>query len=637
MKHLNHIIVLLICSIVIACASIGSPDGGPYDETPPRMVSSTPTERATKNDVKKVVLEFDEFIKLENASEKVIISPPQLEQPEIKVAGKKIQIELQDSLKANTTYTIDFSDAVVDNNEGNPMGNFAFTFSTGEKIDTLEVSGTVLNAEDLEPVKGILVGLYTEHEDTAFTKLPMERIARTNGSGRFVIKGVAADTEYRVYALKDVNQNFMFDQKSEMIAYQRQLITPSFKPDIRMDTIWADSVHYDSIVPVRYTHFFPDDIVLRAFTEEMTDRYMVKNERPEPNIFNLFFSSKSDTLPKLRGLNFNEEDAFVIQANERKDTLRYWIKDSTLIKMDTLNIELAYYATDTLGNLAVQTDTLYLSSKQSLKKILQERQKKHEEWQKEQDKKKKKGEPYDSIPPVAPLDMTINSSNINPDSWVTFKFSQPLSSVDTAAVHLFHKEDTLWTEVPHQFELVPHKQFDYRLIGEWRYGEEYEIRLDSAMFQGIYGAVTNAQKAQVKIPKEEDYCALYLKVKGVEGPAFVQLLNGDKPVKQSDVQADGNTEFYYLKPGKYYLRLVKDTNGDGKWTTGKYDEDLQAEEVFYYPSAITLKERFDISQDWDINATPIEKQKPQEIVKQKPDKEKSVKSRNKERERKLKQ
>ena len=140
---------------------------------------------------RKVTIAFDELIKVENAQEKVTISPPQIEMPEIKTSGKRISVELMDSLKPNTTYTVDFSDAIVDSNEGNPLGNFTYFFSTGERLDTMEVAGHVLEAGNLEPVKGILVGLHSNLADSAFTHLPFDRVARTDGSGHFSIKGVA--------------------------------------------------------------------------------------------------------------------------------------------------------------------------------------------------------------------------------------------------------------------------------------------------------------------------------------------------------------------------------------------------------------------------------------------------------------
>ena len=199
-----------------SCASIGNPDGGPYDETPPVFIGSTPARGALNVKDGKVTLSFDEYVKLEKASEKIVVSPPQVQQPVIKTSGKKISVSIEDSLKANTTYTIDFNDAIVDNNEGNPLGDFAFAFSTGDVIDTLAVSGTVLDAQNLEPVQGILVGLHEELDDSAFTTMPFVRVSRTDAEGKFTIRGIAPGS-YRAYALKDMNQNFVFDQKSETI------------------------------------------------------------------------------------------------------------------------------------------------------------------------------------------------------------------------------------------------------------------------------------------------------------------------------------------------------------------------------------------------------------------------------------
>lgn len=218
--------ILLLVMIAYSCANIGTPDGGPYDEEPPKFVGSMPELRASNSKNKKIELEFDEFIKLDKPSEKVVISPPQLEQPEVKVVGKKVVVELLDTLKEATTYTIDFSDAIVDNNEGNPMGNFSFSFSTGEVIDTMEISGTVLEASNLEPIKGIQVGLHKDLADSAFATKPFDRVSRTDSRGRFSIRGVAPG-KYRIYALKDGNQNYFYDSKSEMIAFGDSIVIPS--------------------------------------------------------------------------------------------------------------------------------------------------------------------------------------------------------------------------------------------------------------------------------------------------------------------------------------------------------------------------------------------------------------------------
>ena len=199
---------------LIGCANMGQPDGGWYDETPPRVMGCTPADQSTNVDAKKITIYFDEYIKLDNPSEKVVVSPPQLETPEIKGAGNRIIVELNDSLKPNTTYTIDFSDAISDNNEGNPLGNYTYSFSTGTSIDTLEVSGYVLEAENLEPIKGILVGLYANLADSAFTTEPMLRVSRTDSRGRLTIQGVAPG-EYRIYALQEADNNYSCRQKTE--------------------------------------------------------------------------------------------------------------------------------------------------------------------------------------------------------------------------------------------------------------------------------------------------------------------------------------------------------------------------------------------------------------------------------------
>lgn len=257
----SYVVVMMLAALfVVACASMGTPDGGPYDETPPVIVNTVPRYGAVRSHSQKIVLEFDENIKIDNASEKVIVSPPQIEQPEISASGKRITVQLVDSMKKGVTYTVDFSDAIEDNNEGNPMGNYAFTFSTGDSIDTMEVSGYVLDASNLEPIKGIFVGLYEVSDslvdcfsDSVFRTKPFDRVSRTDSRGRFVVKGLNKGF-YRAYALQDQDQSYSFTQKSEKLAFNDEMIRSTCRPDIRYDTVWHDSIHYDSIVPRGYTH-----------------------------------------------------------------------------------------------------------------------------------------------------------------------------------------------------------------------------------------------------------------------------------------------------------------------------------------------------------------------------------------------
>ena len=622
--------------LLVSCAKMGQPDGGWYDETPPKVIGASPADGGVNVKSKKVSIFFDEFIKLDNPSEKVVVSPPQLETPEIKSAGKKITVSLVDSLKPNTTYTIDFSDAISDNNENNPMGNFTYSFSTGEVIDTMEVSGYVLESENLEPIKGILVGLYSDQADSAFKTKPMLRVSRTDSRGCFVIKGIAPGS-YRIYALQDMDGNYMYNQKSEKLAFNHDIIVPSSKPDVRQDTTWIDTLHIKSIDQVNYTHFLPDNIVLRAFTAPLTDRFFLKSERKEANNFSLFFSYGDSILPTLRGLNFDEKDAFIIEPTEKKDTITYWLRDTALVNQDTLQVEMAYRMTDSTGVLVDKVDTLELLSKQPYAKRQKQLNKELEDWTKKQEKLKKKGEPYDSIMPAKPLQVQVGvSSQLDPDKNVRFTFPTPLAKADTAGIHLYAKHDTLWYRAPFEFRPIPNKSREYELMGEWRPDIEYSLEVDSAAFQDIYGLVSNPIKQGFKVSSLDEYGTLLVNITSLnDQPLLVQLLNGQDQVIKEVKAVNGVAEFYYLKPEKYYMRLIVDSNGNGKWDTGDYDKDQQAEEVYYYPTFIECKAKWDITESWNPTEKPLSQQKPGAITKQKPDKEKKVKNQNAERAKKL--
>ena len=633
----KHIILLAIAaSVMMACASIGSPDGGPYDETPPVFLGSTPEPFALGVKEKRVTLEFDEFVKIEKAAEKVVVSPPQIVPPLIKTSGKKIVVELDDSLKANTTYSIDFSDAIVDNNEGNPLGNFAFLFSTGEQIDTLAVSGTVLDASTLEPIKGILVGLHSSHADSAFTSQPFDRVSRTDADGRFTIRGIAPGS-YRAYALQDANQNFMFDQKSEMIAFLDSLVIPYTEIRMHQDTTWIDSLTIDTIRTVPRVHYLPDDLVLLAFTETPTQRYLVKTERPQLNKFAIFFSTGSDSLPTVNPLNFSDEDAYIVESSVDHDSITYWMRDTLDFYQDTLSLALTYEYTDTLGQLVPRTDTLNLVAKKTRAKMLQEEEKKRKEAEKEREKRMKRG---DTIPEAKPqpkfLDIKIkSSSSMDLNGNVLIDFDEPIVHYSDTSIQLQKKVDTLWVEQPYLLRRRSNELLGYELLGEWRPGEEYRIAIDSAAFVGLYGLHTKQQEVSFKFKSLEQYSTLYLTVKGALPGYTVQLLSGEKIVRQQRV-VKGQADFYFLTPGTYHIRLFNDRNGNGVWDTGLYESKEAAEEVYYFPGKIETRENWDYTQEWDPTALPIDQQKPEEIKKQK-SVTKERKSKNAEREAKKKQ
>jgi hypothetical protein len=638
MNWKKHKLPLLLMLVIIgySCASMGTPDGGPYDEMPPKFVGSTPRIYAVNAKNQKLELEFDEFIKLEKASEKVVVSPPQLDQPEIKVLGKKVVVELIDTLKDSTTYTIDFSDAIVDNNEGNPMGHFTYSFSTGSSIDTMEVSGTVLNAADLEPIKGIQVGLHKNLNDSAFTKLPFDRVSRTDSRGHFSIRGVAPG-KYRIYALMDGNQNYLFDSKTEAIAFSDSIIVPSMMSATRQDTIWKDTLTIDTIKTIGYTRFMPDDIILRVFKEENTRQYFSRGQRDKENHFILKFSAKADTLPTLTGLNFDATDAFIVEPNAGNDSICYWIKDSLVYQMDTLQLKMDYLYTDSLNQLVPKTDTIYLANKLTRAQKEKLAKKEAEEKEKERKKKERKGEKV-GPEPTPFLNMKVDApSTFDINKNIVLSFEEPVVRMDTSAIHVNVKVDTLWVKTPFLLvadSVVPRQ---YEILASWEPEKEYQLQIDSAAITGLYGLQTNKVEQTLKVKKLDEYGTLLLNLPGVEQTCIVELLDSSgKVLRQQAVTPEGTADFYYLAPNtKYYIRMFDDRNGNKVWDTGVFETGIQPEEVYYFPKVWEMKANFEFEETWDVHAVPIDKQKLDEIKKQKPEETKKVQNKNLERAKRL--
>lgn len=643
---LSLLLTVIIGGVFTSCARMGTPDGGWYDETPPKVLGATPADKATDVKAQKVKISFDEFVKIDNPTENVIVSPPQLQAPEIKATGKSIEVKLLDSLKANTTYTIDFSDAISDNNEGNPLGNYTYSFSTGAEIDTMEVSGYVVAAENLEPVKGILVGLYANLADSAFEKQPMLRVSRTDSRGHFVIKGVKRGT-YRVYALQDVDGNYQFNQKSEMIAFNHELIKPSVMDDTRQDTLWSDSLHIADIKRVGYAHFLPDNITLCAFHEVLTSRYLLSVTRNEANHFAVNFSYGNPKLPQIKGLNFNTHDAFIAIPNAKRDTIDYWLRDTALVNQDTLRMEMTYLMTDSAGQLVSQTDTLEVLSKQPYERRMKQLKATYEKWQKQQEKLKKKGESYQTEMPRPTLAIRMQNANeIDPEKRLQLQFETPISTIDTTKVHLYTKVDSLWYRA--NYQLLPAARrnaeghfvrpdslkygMNYEISADWKPGQDYSFETDSTAFTDIYGAVTPKYKQGFKVKGDDEFGSLVITLTGLDGqPCIVQLLDrNDKVIKEVAAEHQ-QAEFYYLKPETYYLRLFVDSNHNGIWDTGDYAKDRQPEAVYYYPGKIECKAKWDLTESWNPTSTPLYQQKPGAITKQKADKQKTIRRRNAER------
>lgn len=597
---------LLTC----ACANIGMPNGGPYDEQPPRFVSSKPAPGQTNYRGKTLEILFDELIQIDKPTENVIITPPQKQLPVIRPSGKKVTVELLDTLQEETTYTIDFTSSIMDNNEKNVLENFSFAFSSGDVLDSLEVSGYLLQAENLEPMPGITIGLHRNLHDSAFVKETFVRTSRTNDKGRFVIRNIAPGA-YRLFALNDKNRDYKFDQPGEEIAWCDSLILPTFETAIRRDTLWKDSLSVDTVYTVAYTRFLPDSIELRLFSEKFERQYLLRPERTQNNRFTIRFNAPTDSLPVVRPLNFAPADSagwYLTQWAEQGKALNYWLTDSLVWNRDTLQMALTYEASDSLNNLVSRTDTLSLFVRN----------------RPSESKRPPRGRKEEALPAIEFLGMSLNAPGVM-DIFDTLSivFSEPVPKVSKEFFRLELKTDTLFA--PADFALLPDSSdaLVFHFLRPWNYGEEYRLEVDSATLFSLYGKWNNRVSHTFTIRQEDHYGHLFIHIQGLADsiPAFVELLNGnDEPVRKATVK-DGGALFMNLPPAGYYARLIRDANRNDRWDTGNYAEKLQPETVFYYPKKIEVMKNWQLEiQDppWDLSATPLIRQKPLEITKNKP-------------------
>ena len=594
-----------------SCANIGNPSGGPIDKTPPIFMRSNPTPNAVNVKDRKIEIFFDEIVSLKDPSTKIIVSPAQTEMPRMSALGRKVTVELVDSLLPNTTYTIDFSNSIQDNNEGNAIDNFAFAFSTGSVIDSMRVSGYVIDSRTLEPMQSVVVGLQSNLADSAFHKEKLQRVALTNDRGQFTIRNVSPGS-YHIFALKDLDRDYKFGNPTEDIAFLDSIIVPSIGTREAADTVYNDLNEIDTIMRATRPAYFPNDILLSMFNEDRKSQYLANNLRVDSTRISLTFAAASDTLPSLSivGRNDVPDQWYTLERSQTNDTLTYWIRPPHLVSADTLMVATTYLRTDTASNLSWGTDTLKFT------------------FQRQKAKKKKKNEETDSLEQIRFMELhPLANGTQEVYAPLLLQTGTPIERYSREAFHLQRKlqNDTIF--YPAEIKSIALRDStlnrrDLVLKVDWEPGAAYTLAVDSLAMTDIYGLQTKPLKVDFNVRKMEEYGNIVFNITAVRDSAIVELLDGTEKIVLRAPVKNHRAELLNLLPGKYYARLFIDRNGNGKYDTGNYDMHLQPEETVYYPGAINLKKNWDVEQTWDIYATPIDKQKPEAIKKNKPERKK---------------
>lgn len=567
-----------------SCANIGSPTGGDKDTIPPVVLKTVPALRSTNFKGKDLRFTFDEFIISDAISEKLVLSPPMKKKPVVKMKGKTLIIEFAEDLRKESTYSLDFKDAVTDNNEKNPIKDMRFSFSTGSSYDSLRVVGYVKNALNHEPVEKALVMLHRQLDYTAFIDSIPDYIGTTDKDGLFMIDNVAKGN-YRLYAIEDADNSLTYNQKAEKIAFDDSIVVPSARFVAKNDTIIKGN---DTILVSGHVNYSPGPQYLMMFEEVKFDQYLDSYKRNQANRCDFIFKeslSDSFRIKLLDPAPAKDKDWKFLETNLKRDSITVWITDTLISKQDTLQFELKYEALDSLNQLTMKYDTVEMVY----------------ETPKQPKQKRKKNEAI--IIPTIVLGTNINASGHDLYQKIIIVAPEPLASFDTTKVRLYSMVDSVKTKIPIVIQRDSNSIRKYFIEHHWEPDANYLFQIDSAAARNIYGNPSLKVNQKFKTQKEDYYGKIIMTISKLNGPAIVQLLANDKDervLQKIQILEDGKIEFPFLKPEKYKIRVILDSNKNGKWDPGFLAGWQQPERVIYFPKIIKVRSNFEYKESFQV-------------------------------------
>jgi hypothetical protein len=597
MKILDKLPYIIIAGfawvvIVSSCANQGMPTGGPRDSVPPVLVETQPEYKALNYGGEEVRLTFNEFIIPDQVSEMLVVSPPLEKRPTVLTKSKTLIIRFNEKLQDSITYSLDFKNSIVDNNEKNPYENLRFSFSTGNSLDTLRVAGKVINSFNLEPVENALVLLHKNLHDSAVYTTPPEYIAKTDEEGMYLFDNLSAG-EYHVFALNDLNTDLKYNEGAEEIAFHDTLIIPSAEYHSEVDTMVSGA---DSMLVAGHVHFLPDPIYLRQFTEKIFDQYVKTTKRDSRYQCTFVFNEPVRDTFDIQLTDTLLHDWYVLEPNQKYDSLTMWIADTALAAQEVIQMELSYFQLDSLNQIFVKKDTVEM----------QFAEKEDDSRKKRRDRKEEEEEGPPPIPQFT-WNTNLSSSGFDLNKDILLTAPQPVRYLDPAAISIYLTDDTLKTPINAKFAIDTTVWRTYRLSFNWEPETSYTIEIDSAACENIYGITSQKLSSKFTTRAKDYYGAINLTLTNVETPVLVQLLeNNDKEsiLSEKKVTSDKTVVFDYLSPEKYRVKVIYDKNENGKWDTGSFQDKYQPERVAYINEVIKIRSNWDNNLNWDLKPDP---------------------------------
>ncbi len=571
----NSLLLIAVIVIITECANPIPLKGGPRDIAPPQVLYCVPTNYSSGFTTDKIYIYFDEFIKLNEVNSQVIISPPLENMPDFKTKGKSVVIKFDEKLKDSTTYTIFFGDAIADITENNPVSNFEYVFSTGPTVDSLSITGEVLNAFTLKPEEDIFVMLYIDNNDTIpFDSMPYlikpYYVSKTNSNGEFELNNLKNET-YKIFALRDANGNYLYDMPNEEIAFSDSLLIPDYYYFPVFDSLIADSLTEEAILndSLKIDTINNNLYKLFLFQEIDSTQQLTKAALIRKGQLSFIFKFPVKNL-NIKVLNHQfDKDWKIEEINPEKDTVIYWLKD---VDIDTL----VFKITD---------DTLVLDTVEIA--IVKP----------DRGKRLKKGK---EKPQKIQIKSNVKANVLDINMPLNIKFTYPVINYDFSKVLLVEGEDTI---VSPQITFKDSIKREAQISRQWSENTNYQLFIPDSVFTDLQNYSNDTTIINFRTKMLTDYGILFLNIK-IDNPNkhyIIQLLNENEDVlNERFITENQLIKYEYLNPGKYLIKAILDTNNNGRWDTGDYINNIQPEKTYYFPTDINIRANWDIEEEWEL-------------------------------------
>ena len=567
-----------------SCANTTTPpSGGPKDTIPPLITKIYPLEGQTNvpRQKTKLILTFDEYVTVKDPKS-LFLSPPLEKAPKFKLQNKSVVVFFENDLDSNKTYTLDVTNAIADNNEGNMFPGYTLVFSTGERIDSMMVTGIVQDCNTLNPIKGATVMLYKDHADSAVFLRRPDAAVKTDDWGFFCIRNIQ-DTVYRLYAIIDENNNNIYEPETEKIAFIDTLIQPLTKVNDTLPELQKYDMKDTVCCLARNTEY-----KLNVFREKPTKQLIVNKERVGERTAYITFMAPYAQIDSIwiKGV---PAERLITQFNLQQDSLEIWVNDPKP-QPDTLYLNVNYMKTDTLGMLNSFTEEIKLPKPKKLAAKTPKKDIKKEDT-------------------LAVFTVDAKPENIEQYGFVVeFKYplvSDAFDSLSFKSINPRQQEEQMKYSV--EKDSLNLRKYIIKPTDKFQPGYEYILKMPHRKFRDINGFYNDSLEVKVSLPKDDKLSTMMLNMNNVGNKYIVDLLDEkkSKTLRSYIIDKDQTLIFPYLKAGKYSIRITEDVNKNGLVDTGNVLEKRQPEKVLFYKlengeSLIDIPEMTELEQNIDL-------------------------------------